>query len=298
MSPEDPKLPFSQRQGQTPVKTFVQIDDIDDDLRNRIWNALDKYFWQDAAQEDNKDSTKSFSRRLQDEFFKQPMWSLIVDVWPVYCLQLRGLFSKFKWFQVYDFIEFIANEYPNADISARFMEESNKLLEEERSGYRFVSGVIAPIASTEERGAVEEALNTTTTLPALRGAHIHLRDALKLLSDRERLGDLVYRNSIKESISAVESICVKIAGEKATLGDALNKIERAGKIKLHGALRQAFSSLYGYTSDANGIRHALLDEPNLNLEDAQFMLVSCSAFVNYLFPKAVKAGVLANGAEK
>jgi hypothetical protein len=43
--------------------------------------------------------------------------------------------------------------------------------------------------------------------------------------------------------------------------------------------------MYGYTSDAEGIRHALLEEPTLEQADAIFMLVTCSAFVNYLRAK-------------
>jgi hypothetical protein len=46
--------------------------------------------------------------------------------------------------------------------------------------------------------------------------------------------------------------------------------------------------LYGYTSDTHGIRHALKDDSQPNAEDAKFMLVSCSAFVNYLVEKAQK----------
>jgi len=34
-----------------------------------------------------------------------------------------------------------------------------------------------------------------------------------------------------------------------------------------------------------------MDEPTLDIEDATFMLVSCSAFVNYLVVKAQKAGI-------
>jgi hypothetical protein len=289
MGDQDPKLPFSQREGLLPRKTATQINNVDDALRNRIWNALDRFYWQDAAQQSNRESTNKFSRRLQDEYFKQP-WNFLLDVWPVFCLQIRSEFFKCEWYEVYDFIEYLANYYPNSDTNSSFTEESNKILEEERSAYRFISGIITPITSAEERAAIEEALNITSSHPALRGAYIHIRDALILLSDRK---NPIYRNSVKESISAVESICQRITGtKKATLGDALKMIDRAGKIKLHGALSHAFSSLYGYTSDANGIRHALLDEPNLDLEDAQFMLVSCSAFVNYLFAKAVKAGVL------
>jgi hypothetical protein len=47
--------------------------------------------------------------------------------------------------------------------------------------------------------------------------------------------------------------------------------------------------MYGYTNDTEGIRHALLEEPTLDADDARFMLVSCSAFVNYLKSKVSKA---------
>jgi hypothetical protein len=76
---------------------------------------------------------------------------------------------------------------------------------------------------------------------------------------------------------------------KATLGPALSAVEK--KTELHAVLKEAFQKLYGYTNDAQGIRHALMDEPTLDIEDAKFMLVSCSAFVNYLVVKAQKAGI-------
>ena len=41
--------------------------------------------------------------------------------------------------------------------------------------------------------------------------------------------------------------------------------------------------LYGYASDKGGIRHAEgLFESDVTFEEAKFMLVSCSAFINYL----------------
>lgn len=51
----------------------------------------------------------------------------------------------------------------------------------------------------------------------------------------------------------------------------------------------AFAALYGYTSDSGGIRHSLLeDDISVSFEDAKFMLVSCSAFINYLKIKIEK----------
>jgi hypothetical protein len=56
---------------------------------------------------------------------------------------------------------------------------------------------------------------------------------------------------------------------------------------------EAFRKLYGYTSDEKGIRHSLLEEAaKVHAEDARFMIVACSAFVNLLFVKADKAGLL------
>ena len=98
-----------------------------------------------------------------------------------------------------------------------------------------------------------------------------------MLSDRTNPD---YRNSIKESISAVESLCRTVSGnDKATLSAALKILKDKG---LHPALESAFQSLYGYTSDANGIRHALLEKSNLTSTEARFMLIICSAFTNYV----------------
>jgi hypothetical protein len=123
---------------------------------------------------------------------------------------------------------------------------------------------------------------------SLRPVSTHIETALKLLSDRNRPD---YRNSMKESISAVEALCKIIAqNDKATLGPALDAV--AAKTKLHPKLQDGFKALYGYTSDDHGIRHALKDDSQPNEEDARFLLVICSAFVNYFAEKARKTGLL------
>jgi hypothetical protein len=122
----------------------------------------------------------------------------------------------------------------------------------------------------------------------LKGVHKHLESALEKLSDRKNPD---YRNSIKESISAVESLCIIISkNPKASLGQALKAIE--DKVGLHQALKQGFEKIYGYTSNEGGIRHAMIDESTCDFDDAKYMLVSCSAFINYLIMKASKAGLI------
>ena len=135
-----------------------------------------------------------------------------------------------------------------------------KLLYFERSS--FGTGRVTDVVSQEEIN-IEEAAKDT-----------------RFSTHKENL-NLDYRNSIKESISAVESIARAISGsDKATLGNALRTIEKKGQ--LHRALKEGFLKLYGYTSDKQGIRHAMLDEPNITAADARYFLVSCSSFANYL----------------
>jgi hypothetical protein len=152
------------------------------------------------------------------------------------------------------------------------------------SAFRFVGGIITQITDQAEIAEIEEAAEKVAD-----HVKVHLNRALELLSDRKNPD---YRNSIKESISAVEAICNLISGRSdATLGQALDAISISGKVRLHGALKRALGSLYGYASSSEGIRHALLDEEDLDFEDAKFMLVSCSAFINYMTVKSDKAGI-------
>lgn len=279
---------FSQRKGLKPIRKVMQLDSMDAELRNRLWTILALIYWSDLDRayrniSDRQDFEALFIN-LWDKYFKLPIDTLPYS-WSELRGKLRDYFFKAPWYEVYDFIEFIVNNYLRLehDINQEFMKSCNSVLESEVSAYRFVGGQITQITSEEEISEIEEALTTP-----LEPVKIHLKTALDLLSDRKSPD---YRNSIKESISAVESICELITKKKTTLGQCLGEIEsKIGPI--HGALKRAFESLYGYTSSAEGIRHALLDEPKLSFEDAKFMLVSCSAFINYLVSKASKARVL------
>jgi len=281
---------FSQRKGIKPVKK-IQRGYMDDDLRNSLWNAFISFYWSNVEGEIIFDEPWIYDlcKSLWLDYFKKPLDTLLSMSLKYTYQKIKDYFFNCHWYEVYDFIEFIVNSYPYEGINSEFMEYCNSVLERELSAYRFVGGKIVEITSEEEISEIEEALEISKPL---KGVHTHLKRALELLADRKSPD---YRNSIKESISAVEAICRLITGEgKATLGEALNKMKTEAKVDLHPALKSALDNLYGYTSDEKGIRHSLLDEPNLNFEDAKFMLVSCSAFINYLFIKASKAGILKN----
>lgn len=68
--------------------------------------------------------------------------------------------------------------------------------------------------------------------------------------------------------------------------------EIAKRAEIHKGLQSGFLKLYGYTSDEGGIRHAILEEKSIGFDEAKFMLVACSAFVNFLIGKAEACGLL------
>ena len=112
------------------------------------------------------------------------------------------------------------------------------------------------------------------------GTAAHLRRA----SEQIDAGD--WTESVRESICVVESVARELDPDAAAaLDPALKAIAQHGA--LHPALKAAFSKLYGYTSDAQGIRHALLDRPDARVgqDEAVFMLGACAAFASYLWRK-------------
>jgi uncharacterized protein with PIN domain len=147
-----------------------------------------------------------------------------------------------------------------------------------------VSGLIGPVTDEVEIESIEIAIKRASPLS---GVKAHLREALAKLSDRDKPD---YRNSIKESISAIEALLQIIASESgAKFSDVLHAVGE--KIQLHKALIRALSHLYGYTSNEKGIRHGMQKELSQTFGGAKFMLVLCTAFVNYLIIRCGERGI-------
>lgn len=276
---------FSHRKGLKQVRQTLQVDEVDTVLRNGIWNALLESCWQDISASTSQYSDEpygqhwEFLRAVWADYFKLPI-DRMPRTWSSIFGELREHFFKCKWNEVYDFIEFIAITFPLSWVTNKFIEKCNFILERELAAYRFIGTTIAQLTSEQEIAEIEKALEIPDSMKPVK---THLQSALDKFANKKSPD---YRNSIKESISAVESLCNLIKGTKTTLGDALKDFK-----DLHPALKDSFIKLYGYTSDAHGIRHALLEEPNLDHEDAKYMLVSCSAFINFLVSRSAKQGI-------
>ena len=276
---------FSERYGYKPVRDIIQKESIDDALKNGLWSVFHSYIWNRIEHGHNQ---SSFTRNSNIYSLVESYWLNLfknptdtIPQWTSDSLKIiRDYFFNCAWHEIYSLIEETIEHYPYQRVSNKdsFITNINNMLERENSAYRIINDEIIPITSEQEIQSIETALENTNQY---LGVQQHLNQALKLMSDRQKPD---YRNSIKESVSALEGMCQKILKkDKVTLGDAIGQIEK--QYPIHPALKASIKSLYGYTSDADGIRHAMLDESNLSYIDAKFMLVACTNFINYLIDK-------------
>lgn len=247
----------------------LQKDSLEEGTRNLLWNhvfLLYKLYPKDFEQ---------FARYIWNCYLKQCIDEFPVqttkyrDFIPDYTTFIKDIFVNGEYYMVYDILEIAADRFQNTD----FVLYCNEIFEQENCAYRFIDKLITEITSDLEIHEVEDAANTN-----IKNVDVHIRQALEHLSDRQNPD---YRNSIKESISAVEALCRNITGE-STLDRALSKLEAKG-IVFNSQLKQGLEKIYHYTNGEDGIRHALMDGTTPPTKaDAKFMLVMCSAFINYI----------------
>lgn len=276
---------FSQRMGLDPIPSTLQTDSMNDELRHSLWNVLYLNIfshYKNAGYYRSLDEVESsLIEHIYANYLKQSIDEISYQVSDSIRLFKSIIISR-SWKEAYNFIEFLASNtnfdkvYVFRFTNEELQHQLNVILERELSGFRFVDGYLAPITSEAEVSEIEKAIGGDHPY---QGVSIHLKTALQHLSNKDNPD---YRNVIKEAITAVESLCQEISGNpNATLGDGLKAI----KDDIHPALNKAFIKLYGYTSNADGIRHAMTEEDSLAQEDAVFMVVACSAFINYTIAK-------------
>lgn len=172
-----------------------------------------------------------------------------------------------------------SNDARDLKVYTTFVDLLNHEFERLNFAYRIVDHEVVEITSKEEIESIERAMSNSK-----QNIRAHLSKALELYAQRP-VGD--YCNSIKESISAVEALCRELTNTN-TLGRALNVLKTKG-VSIPEVLLTAFDKLYAYTNlQETGIRHALMDADAIyapSAEEALFMLVTCSAFINYLTAK-------------
>lgn len=250
------------------VEEFLRIQMNDYTNGVKEYRKLEKYLWVYFL--NNREAHFNYDHSVATAFLEDDdeLWFKKLDLVEV---AIKYLFNR----------ESQLEEYYRAkgSVAEAFVTVLNSHFKRLNFAYRVVNKEIVEITSKEEISEIETALQDSTD-----NIGMHLSKALELYAKRPE-GD--YSNSIKESISAVEAYCRDKTGE-STLGKALNHLENKG-ILIPKVLKSAFDKLYEYTNQKDtGIRHALMTQDGTYVpsgDEALFMLVSCSAFINYLNKK-------------
>lgn len=282
---------FSERYGYTKPSDVIIREQIPVAIQNAICSCYD-------------DLRNSYSFKYSKSPFDSTTYYIEMDrfLWTYYLNRRKRDFGedgyyqivateyiasdKFSWYEKLNLIEksikYLNTLFKENDVRRKevenFIISLNTEFERFNFAYRIIGDEIVEISSKEEISSIEEAMTGSENIK------IHLDNALKLYSQRPNPDP---SNSIKESISAVEAFCRDITNEES-LGKALNKLENNG-VNFPKLLKTAWDKLYAYTNQKDtGIRHALMDADSTyvpSVDEALYMLVSCSAFINYLRKK-------------
>ena len=272
---------FSERKGIKHFSDIVQVNSLNERTRNKLYSVISESF-DELYVDYNGNFKNEFVEYLYKEIFSKterdiPMWGNEYNYDEIFNI-IYSIVIEYDYTDIFTFIEGIIKFLDIADKATynrynyknTYIEAISNVFKKENVNYRIINEKITDIVDEQQISSIEETLNNP-----YKEVSRHYSKAIEQLYS---LKD--FDNSIKESISSVEAMCqILTKNSKATLGDALKLL----KNKINQAMKSAFEKLYGYTSDANGIRHANgLGEGDSTFEEAKYMLISCSAFVNYL----------------
>lgn len=271
---------FSERKGIKHFSEIVQVNSLSERTRNKIYTAIKDVFElinnyseaQDYVIEYIYEELFSLTQRDIPRLYMSASYSKGNVFEQIYTVIIEEDYSD-----VLTFIEGIIKCFAIIDSSNgsrlnlknRYIEIISYIFQSENVNYRIIDDKITDIVDENQIASIEETINNPYKVVTE-----HYSKAIEQLYSVKD-----YANSIKESISSVEAMCQVINGSKEELNKALKNL----KITIHPALEQAYIKLYAYTCDENGSRHANgIGEKNATFEEAKYMLISCSAFVNYL----------------
>jgi hypothetical protein len=283
---ERKRLTFEQAEGVEPLPTQLKLKELSPAIRAALWDLTFQSI-----------TDHPLDRGQWGTFVEDP-WRSILHYRHVYRLhrptdefnaeyknvvaELKHLFIDSDYTQVLGFCQMVMR---HGKCPYKFTEGVEAALRWGRAAYRVLDKTIVPIGSEAELDTLRQAF-ADLAATEFYGARQHLKNAAEELT----AGNC--SDSIRESIHAVESVARTLASD-GSLSNALAKL--GASTKIHPAMNKAFASLYGYTSDAQGIRHAHLNDPASpppDETDALFMIGACAAFVSYLINKARNGGLL------
>lgn len=276
------RMSFKQAEGIDPLPAQLKRTEMTAKLRSRLWNTIYSEICPSGNLSFNN-IDEPWVSILRAEFINrrgrlahtfQTNLALVVK-------DLSPIFEKGSYDEIYDLLQHLIRDHECPDIFVRKLEF---VLSTEKAAYRLVfKDTLMPVSSEKELEAIRNAF-IASSQKSFGGAHTHLRNSAEALSAGR------FADSVRDSIHSVEAVA-RILEPEAELSKALSRLEKS--VHIHKAMKLGFEKLYGYSSDEGGIRHALLEDGDAKVDeaDAIFMIGACASFVSYLISKKNVAGI-------
>jgi AbiJ N-terminal domain 4 len=274
------QAPFSERQGYVRPREIVFRDDLPEKLRQPIINILRRSISADFLWERIE---RLFNPYGIDDWPKPaaPIPVAKEEDDPKFIAAKRVLLSC-EWFRLYDLVEDIYQslEFHDRELSEpdeepqayRFQQKLNEYFEYAGIGWQIVDGKVIARGDDAFERTVRVAEGELTASGRLTAA-ARIKSAIRDLSIRP-LPD--YSGAISHATAAMECVLNDVTQKAMTLGDYIKKYPNL----FPGAMKTAFGSLWGYTSE-EGARHGKEGvEPQA--EEAEFTVNIAAALVTYL----------------
>ena len=315
MSSDD--KPFSVRMGIIPERA-MQIENFDAETLMRIVNAIlaharfsvffddalaDHFFTHqsdgsevslykadivlhvdlDLARHNHSDFGKNFPRKVLNLLAEQGHWWTILD-FIEYILDLPDEpYKRFEWVTSY----LIMGHSEEIEGREWFISSLNEILNRMNVGYRLLStGKFVNVHSDEEAEEIDKACSGP-----FAEARTHMENAV---ADFRNIDQPNHANTVKEAISAVESIVTELTGKEIKSG--LHQLAKEGilpNVRADvGGENPFVAALEKYWTYANATsRHGRkkgVEPPDR--DTARFLLVTCATLVNYITTRHLAVG--------
>ena len=269
----------------------LELGELPREIRNRVWDVFYR-----TTKENSAVPPVSFEPvvygpwetvlwDLHVQFFVQPADEFSVLVSYVCAKNKSFLLGDTPYNKVFDFLQRVMR---HLDCPREFLSGIIAVFEECPLAYVVDTNgppTIYP-AVTPEEGEAIQAAQRNLQRERQDAASGHLREAARHFAEGK------WRDSVRESITAVESVAKSLGTKGTTLGSVLKKLDKRWRI--HPALHGALSKLYGWTSDEDDVRHGagtVNGGSEVDREEAAFMIGVCASFCSYLLGKQRKLAV-------
>lgn len=295
-------MKFSHRFGFDPTRNEGPIvEDAPDWLRREyLLRIVDKLIYIDLdSRQKNEENRPLGAKQLNERLSIEARREMERDDWDSWtCVDgLHATVMNGAWYQFYDCIEVVGEALREAEQKYRSDDETSEIFQSPREYERFkFPSYRDAVNSLFEKHNVNWRLNAQgnleNSLPkdlsdrieALEAkltdeftpARVHFAKARAFVLGTHKDPE----NSIKESVSALESVCRVFYPKAASLGKALGQMRSDGTAPAR--LITAFERFYEFANDEPGVRHGDRYAPATQLLDAELSLHLAVALIRYV----------------